>query len=156
VEDVLEVEAIERPLDWLPRTWPPALDALVAPRGAATVAAIYPGGVLDLLRALREDGLNIDYAASPEGFASTHGGEYVAPAIAFTSRTLAGGVEVFALALQETIGPAKLTRTRLDVAVYVHDEAKVSLVYEGAGPAIPVLAAMRGAARAWRRSVRLA
>lgn len=146
----------EDPIEWLPGSWPPALDALVAPRGEPRHGAVYPGGVLDLLRAMREDGLNIDYAAPPDGFAGTHGGEYVAPGVGFTPRTLAGGAEVLALAIQDSIGVAKLTRTRIDVAIFVHDGARAELVYEGSGPAVPVLGAMRSAARTWRRAARSA
>ena len=138
----------------LPMIWPPALDALVAPRSDQE-AGIYPGTVIELLRALREDGLKVDFITPPEGFAASRGGQYTAPALVFSPSSLAGGVEVVALAIQEAIGEPRLTRTRMDVAVYVLFEGEATLVYEGAGPAFSVLHAMRasvqGPRRNWRR-----
>jgi hypothetical protein len=64
-------------------------------------------------------------------------------------------VEVVALAIQVAVGEQRLTRTRMDVAVYVLFEGEARLVYEGMGPAFSVLNAMRasvqGPRKLWRR-----
>lgn len=141
-------------IESLPLTWLPALDALVAPRDDQE-AGIYPGTVIDLLRALREDGLKVDFITPPLGFAASRGGQYTAPTFVFSPATVSGGVEVVALAIQDAVGEQRLTRTRMDVAVYVLFEGEARLVYEGMGPAFSVLGAMRasvqGPRRNWRR-----
>jgi len=141
-------------IESLPTTWPPALDALVAPRSDQE-PGVYPGTVIDLLRALREDGLKVDFVTPPEGFAASRGGQYTAPAFIFSPKSVSGGVEVVAFAIQEALGDLRLTRTRMDVAIYVLIDGEARLVYEGVGPAFAVLGAMRasvqGPRQAWRR-----
>ena len=138
----------------LPATWPPALDALVAPRSDQE-PGIYPGTIIDLLRQLRENGLKVDFITPPQGFAASRGGQYTAPAFVFSPQSLVGGVEVVAFAIQEALGELRLTRTMMDVAIYVLFDGEARVVYEGTGPAFAVLGAMRasvqGPRKLWRR-----
>ncbi len=137
-------------IEALPTTWPPALDALVAPR-TDQGPGIYSGTVIDLLRALREDGLKVDFLTPPQGFAASRGGQYTAPAFIFSPQSVSGGVEVVAFAIQEALGELKVTRTRLDIAIYVLVEGEARLVYEGEGAAFSVLAEMRAAVQGPRK-----